>query len=57
MAEAIISKLIEFLEEEYEELTVNHTVKPAYLKRLAKIEKERTIKIGTIEDFKRRYSK
>lgn len=57
MIKATISKVIEFLAEQYEELTVNHDVKPSYLKRLKKIEKERTIKIGTIDEFRRRYSK
>jgi len=50
------SEAIEVLAEQYEELTANHNVKPAYLKRLKIIEKERTIKVGTVEGLRKRHS-
>jgi len=36
---------------EYEELIFEPKVKPSYLRRLKKIEKEKTIHIGTLKDF------
>lgn len=50
------SQAIEVLAEEYEEMVSEHKVRPAFLKRLKKIEKGRKIKIGTLEDFKKMYS-
>ncbi len=49
------SQAIEVLAEEYEELISEHRVRPSFLRRLKKLEKERKIRIGTIEDFDRRY--
>jgi hypothetical protein len=49
------SQAINVMAREYEELVFEPKVKPSYLKRLKKIEKERTIKIGTLEDFRKMY--
>ncbi|MCL5008503.1 MAG: DUF2683 family protein [Candidatus Marsarchaeota archaeon] len=50
------SQAIEVLAEEYEELISEHRVRPAFLKKLKKMEKGRKIRIGTIKDFKKMYS-
>ena len=49
------SQAIEKLAEEYEEQVFEPKIKPSYLRKLKKIEKGRTIRIGTLEDFKRMY--
>ncbi len=49
------SQAIDKLAEEYEEQVFEPTIKPVFLRKLKKIEKERTIKIGTLEDFKKMY--
>lgn len=49
------SEAIDKLAEEYEELVFEPKIKHSYLKKLKKIEKERTIKVGTIEDFRKSY--
>lgn len=50
------SEAIEKLAEEYEEQVFEPKIKPAYLRKLKKIKKERSIKIGTLEDFKKMYN-
>ncbi len=49
------SQAIEKLAEEYEEQVFEPKIRPSYLKRLKKLEKERTTRVGTIEDFDRMY--
>ena len=49
------SQAIDKLAEEYEELVFEPKIKPSYLKKLKKMEKERTMKIGTLEDFRKMY--
>ena len=49
------SQAIEVLAEEYEELVSEHRVRPSFIKRLKKLEKGRTVKVGTIGNFDRRY--
>ena len=49
------SQAIDKLAEEYEEQVFEPTIKPSFLKKLKQIEKERTIKIGTLGDFKKMY--
>jgi len=50
------SQAIETLVDEYEELASEREIRPSYLKRLKKIKKERTIRIGTLKDFKEMYN-
>ncbi len=50
------SEAIEKLAEEYEEQVFEPKIKPSYLKKLKKIEKGRTVEIGTLEDFKKMYN-
>jgi hypothetical protein len=49
------SQAIDVMAREYEQLVFEPKIKASYLKRLKKIEKEKTIKIGTIKDFKKMY--
>lgn len=49
------SQAIDKMAEEYEEFIFEPKIKPSYLKKLKKIEKSRTLHIGTIEDFKKMY--
>ncbi|MDE1828065.1 MAG: DUF2683 family protein [Candidatus Micrarchaeota archaeon] len=51
------SAAIEVLAEEYEELVSSHNLKPAYLKRLKQVQKERTVRVGSVEGLRKRYSK
>ena len=43
--------------EEYEDGIMEPELQPEFIERMEKISKEKIIKIGTIEDFKKRYSK
>ncbi|VVB76776.1 Uncharacterised protein [uncultured archaeon] len=49
------SQAIDKMAEDYRELVFKPRVKASYLKRLDKIQKGRTIKVGGVEDFDRRY--
>ena len=49
------SQAIDVMAKEYEELVFEPKVKASYLRRLRKIQKEGTVKIGTIEDFNKMY--
>jgi hypothetical protein len=49
------SQAIDMMAKEYEQLVFEPKIKASYLKRLKKIEKEKTIKIGRLKDFKRMY--
>ena len=51
------SEAIEKLAEEYNEHVFEPKIRPSYLKRLKKIEKERTVNVGTLEDFKKKSGK
>ncbi len=50
------SEAIEKLAEEYKEQVFEPKIKPSYLRRLKKIEKESLIHIGTIDDFNKRFN-
>lgn len=49
------SQAIDKIAEEYEEFVFEPKIKPSYLKKLKKIEKERTTNIGSLEDFRKMY--
>ncbi len=49
------SQAIEVMADEYEELLSEREIKPSYLKKLKSIEKEKTVRIGTLKDFKKAY--
>jgi hypothetical protein len=49
------SQAIDIMAKEYEQLVFEPKVKPSYLKRLKKIEKEKNIHIGTLKDFDKIY--
>ncbi len=49
------SQAIDKMAEEYEVLIFEPRVKPSYMAKIKKIEKERTIRIGTLKDFKKMY--
>lgn len=49
------SQAINVMAKEYEELVFEPKVKASYIKKLEKIRKGGTIKIGTIDDFNRMY--
>lgn len=49
------SEAINMMAEAYEEMVFEPKIKPSYLKRLKKIEKEPLTYIGTVEDFAKRY--
>ncbi len=49
------SQAIDRLAKEYEQLVFEPKIKPSYLKRLKALEKQRTTRIGTIEDFDKMY--
>ena len=49
------SQAIDKMAEEYEKLIFEPSVKPSYLRRLKKIQKEKIIHIGSPEDFRKRY--
>jgi Protein of unknown function (DUF2683) len=45
------SQAIDVMAKEYEELIFEPKIKASYLKKLKKISKEKTVRIGTIKDF------
>lgn len=49
------SQAINLMAEEYEEFVFEPKIKPSYLKKLKKIQKEPLVHIGTLKDFKKRY--
>ena len=49
------SEAIDRMAEDYEELVFEPKVKASYLKKLDRIRKERTVKVGTIKDFEKKY--
>lgn len=49
------SQAIEKMTKEYEEMVFEPKVKPSYLKKLKKIQKEPLIHVGSLKDFRKRY--
>jgi Protein of unknown function (DUF2683) len=49
------SEAINFIVAEYEEEMLEPELKPEYIEKLKKIEKQKTIEVGTIENFRKRY--
>jgi hypothetical protein len=49
------SAAIDFIVAEYEEEMLEPELKPEYIKKLKKIEKQKTIEVGTVENFRKRY--
>lgn len=50
------SEAIEFVALKYGEDILEPELRPEYIEKLTKIEKEKSIKIGKTEDLKKRYS-
>jgi Protein of unknown function (DUF2683) len=49
------SEAINFIVAEYEEEMLEPELKPEYIEKLKKIEKQKTVEVGTIENFRKRY--
>jgi hypothetical protein len=49
------SEAIDFIVAEYEEEMLEPELKPEYIEKLKKIENQKTIEVGTIENFRKRY--
>ncbi|MDV3277375.1 MAG: DUF2683 family protein [Nitrososphaerales archaeon] len=49
------SQAINEMAKQYKELVLESGVRPEYLKRLKKIREEPIIRVGGIDDFKKRY--
>jgi hypothetical protein len=49
------SEAINFIVAEYEEEMLEPELKPEYIEKLKKIEKQKKIEVGTIENFRKRY--
>lgn len=50
------SQAIDRMAKEYEELVFEPKIRPSYLKRLEKISKEKTVYVGSIADFDKKYN-
>ena len=50
------SEAIDVMAKEYEELVFEPKVKPAYLRKLKKIQNEPLVNIGTLKDFRKKYN-
>ncbi len=50
------SEAIDVMAKEYEELVFEPKIKPSYLKKLKKIEKEPLVHIGSLKEFRKRYN-
>jgi hypothetical protein len=49
------SQAINKLAVEYRELVLESGIKPEYVKKWRRIQKEKILRIGTIQDFRKRY--
>lgn len=49
------SQAINKMAKEFKELVLEAEIKPEYMKKWKRIQKERIIRIGGIKDFKKRY--
>jgi hypothetical protein len=49
------SQAINEMAKQYKELVLESEIRPEYLKRLKKIQKEPIIRVGSFNDFKKRY--
>ncbi|HIH13796.1 MAG TPA: DUF2683 family protein [Nanoarchaeota archaeon] len=49
------SEAIEIVTQEYEEEILEPELRPEYIEKLKKLEKQKPIKVGTFADFKKRY--
>jgi len=49
------SQAIEVVTEKYEEEIMKPELRPEYVEKLKKIEKQKPVRIGTVEHFKKRY--
>jgi hypothetical protein len=50
------SQAIDKMAEDYEELVFEPKVKPSFLRKLKKAQKEPLVHIGTLKDFRKRYN-
>ena len=50
------SEAIDVMAKEYEEFVFEPKIKPSYLRKLKKIQKEPLVKVGTLKDFRKRYN-
>ncbi len=50
-----MSQAINQMSEEFEEFILEPELRPDYIRKMKKIEKEPILRIGTIKDFKKRY--
>ncbi|EQD65978.1 hypothetical protein B2A_01351 [mine drainage metagenome] len=50
------SEAINVMAKEYKELVFEPRVKPSYLRKLKKIQKESLANVGTLKDFRKRYN-
>ena len=49
------SEAINIMAEEYEDSIMEPEFRPEFIERMKKIQKEKTIKIGSIDNFRKRY--
>jgi hypothetical protein len=49
------SQAINKLAEEYRELVLESGIKPEYMKTWRKIQEEKILRVGTLQDFRKRY--
>jgi hypothetical protein len=49
------SAAIDFIVAEYEEEMLEPELKPGYIEKLKKIEKQKNIEVGTVENLRKRY--
>lgn len=51
------SEAINVVVEEYEEAILEPELRPEYVKKALRIHKQRSIKVGTVENLRKRYEK
>ncbi|MBI4177323.1 MAG: DUF2683 family protein [Candidatus Aenigmarchaeota archaeon] len=49
------SEAINKVVEKFEEFGMGEEVRPEYIKKLRRIQREKTIRVGSAEDFRKRY--
>ena len=50
------SEAIDLMAAEYEEEILEPELKPEYIEKLKRIESQKTIEVGTVENFRKRYN-
>lgn len=49
------SQAINEMAKQYKEIVLDSEIRPEYIKKLKRVEKERILRVGSVEDLRKRY--